>query len=519
MKRLLIAIVLLLALLVGTPQAATIYVNNAANCSGSGTSESPYCSIQNAFNAVRAGGDIRIQNGGTEYNECADTLRTTGTATNPITIESDNPHNQAVLTCHSQGAGEQMFINGVNYVTIQNLTWDGAFNGVPSIALFVKQASSSRAVINGIQVLNNTFNKWGAANTTANDDGFFENESIQINGTYAGGAGNGIINGTIISGNIINGGRGWGIQVQTDTNTVVSNNLIENLVCGQHKGYGSTVGFAQGIENNTGTTGWVSNEDIKGNVIQNITSNCTLPGVTETFAAGIHCDDDNNNGTIEQNVLINLTMTGAHNFDRGIWIELHCTGWTVKNNIVNNAASGGLAGIYINPSDTSAANFVYNNTVANGSGGIRVDTGTATVQNNILYNNGVQIMFNPNNSAPPSLTSDYNIFWDTSGGNYVGSYNSYTKSNFATWKADTGGDSHSLNANPNLSNPVTGSNYNFRETETSDTVGAGLTIASVTNDFAGSTRRTPYDMGAYQFNTPIALPTVQQSKTNSAPLE
>jgi hypothetical protein len=271
---------------------------------------------------------------------------------------------------------------------------------------------------------------------------------------------------------------------------------------GRH-GHESNHHRVQGIENDTGTTGWVSNEDIKGNIIQNITSNCALPGLTETLAAGIHCDDNNNNGTIEQNVVTNLTMTGAHNFDRGIWIELHCTGWTVKNNIVNNAATGGLAGTYINPSDASAANLVHNNTVANGSGGIRVDTGNAAVQNNISYNNGVQIMFNPNHSTPPTLTSDYNIFWDTSGGNNVGNYDSYTKANCATWKAETGGDSHFFNANPNLSNPVTGSNYGFRETETSDSIGAGLTIASVTNDLAGNTRRAPYDMGADQFNRPL----------------
>ena len=84
----------------------------------------------------RAGQDIRIQNTGTNYNE-TDTLSVSGTAANPIVIEGDNAASPPTLTNTTSTASDsyQMQTDDVDYITIQNLKWDGtglnvAFNAV-----------------------------------------------------------------------------------------------------------------------------------------------------------------------------------------------------------------------------------------------------------------------------------------------------------------------------------------------------------------------------------------------------
>src|SRR5919106_4953468 len=68
-------------------EAAIIYVDKDNSCPGAGTTESPYCSIQNAFNKVIAGDTIRIRDAVTPYDQNA-ILTTSGMAGSPIIIES-----------------------------------------------------------------------------------------------------------------------------------------------------------------------------------------------------------------------------------------------------------------------------------------------------------------------------------------------------------------------------------------------------------------------------------------------
>jgi hypothetical protein len=221
--------------------------------------------------------------------------------------------------------------------------------------------------------------------------------------------------------------------------------------------------------------------------------------VTLQESEGIHADDGASGGTFEQNLCYNIATAGQ-SATNCAHIEHWCGGWILKNNIANyvspNGASGGF---FINQwGETKTTNYVYNNTVANSGVGVRIDAGPAVVENNILYDNSVQLALNPNDSSPaPTIISDYNSVWDTSGGDHVAWYHNYRPIDLSTWKALTRADSHSLHANPNLNNPVKGPDFSLQTTATSDTIGAGLTISSVTNDFAGNIRLAPYDIGAH----------------------
>jgi hypothetical protein len=297
---------LLIATAAATAHAAVAYVNKDNPCPGSGTIANPYCSIRNALEAARPGTDIRIQKASGAYDECSDTLKISGTFDAPITIKSDNPVHPPRLTCSMQNAGEQMMLDGVNYVTVRNLIWDGTnVDGVPQYALIVHPGCWSDCV--GIRVLHNSFLNWGAYNSTgyADDGGSFYNASILIGGPYSVSATTPTISGTMLSGNTFNGDRARAIEETSDKSSVISNNLFENLVCGtDHKT--SKGGEIQAIHNDPGTATFPTAPDIKSNIFENFVTSPCPTGDKLGFDGAFHADDGASNGTIERNYLYDL---------------------------------------------------------------------------------------------------------------------------------------------------------------------------------------------------------------------
>src|SRR5687768_3408635 len=74
--------------LTAAADAATLYVDNRSTCPGNGASATPFCSIQNAFNVVNPGDNIKIRSGTGVYDQNA-TLTRSGTSLSPIIIEPD----------------------------------------------------------------------------------------------------------------------------------------------------------------------------------------------------------------------------------------------------------------------------------------------------------------------------------------------------------------------------------------------------------------------------------------------
>jgi hypothetical protein len=498
-----------------------VYVNNVdSTCGG----KSPcYTTIQAAFSAAAAGDDIRIQNSGTPYNECADALTVSGTSSNPIVIESDNAASEAVLECHTASAGYQMALgspsaSNVDYVTIQNLVWQGGSGSDPPSAVvvfaqcwFYGHCPSTSNVV-GIQILNNTFNNWGASNTSAYGDGYYNNIAVDIDAGYQPPLGSNTITGTVISGNTFNGDRTVSLGLMGTQNTTVSNNLFENGQCGTSSGNG-TLGITNGIHDGTGTDQWPDNSDIKGNSFLNFTQSNGCPsGASGHENEGIHVDNGGWNGTIEGNFANNFSATlSGYVFH----IEYDAYGWTLKNNIIN----GGNGGIYLHPwvfnpsTEPIGTNYVYNNTVSNitYSYGIRVSSsspnfgvptsvpGAAIIENNILYNNAVQIAVQPEGGTLPTVTIDYNSYGDTYGGKNVGNYDSYRIVNFSTWKSNCGCDPHSLNTNPQFVSSSPSVASDFELLLASPAINAGIALSAVPVDYDGVTRRQPSTIGAFEY--------------------
>src|SRR5262245_45378677 len=76
-----------------TASAAVLYVNNSAACPGNGSSATPYCSIQDAFDAANAGDNIRIRTGSGAYAGASTPSGRSGTSASPIIVEPDTGAN------------------------------------------------------------------------------------------------------------------------------------------------------------------------------------------------------------------------------------------------------------------------------------------------------------------------------------------------------------------------------------------------------------------------------------------
>jgi hypothetical protein len=482
----------------GSATLAVLYVNKSKPCPGSGTSSSPYCSIQNALNAATPGTDIRIQNSGTSYNE-TDTLATSGTVSNPIIIESDDPANPPTLT-NTGSTGTQSYqleLNGTSNVIVQHLKWDGTGADVAQTAVQLECSAGTNP--SGIQILNNTFTNWAASNSTINYPGT-GNSAIwsEANGNSTG------CHGTVIRGNTFTGVRHTAIELWNSVGDQVLNNTITGTVCGMVDGNSP---LNEAIHEDCGThsgTPFASNELIQGNTITGTVGACPFSigsGGYQEFS-GIHVDDGCSGGKINANTINNMNAPSTNTAYVGIHIELNVEGYIVSNNLISNMATGaGLArGIFQDPTFTGATTYIVNNTVYNNNYiGIEYES-DAKVENNISFDNGAaQIAWL--NTTAPGTTTDYNLFWDTVSGAHTGVINQAGGGsilNFTGWKSSIGGDAHSISADPSMVSPSTG---NFKLNAGSPAINAGATMATVPMDFLNMPRPQGinYCPGAYEY--------------------
>jgi hypothetical protein len=153
------------------------------------------------------------------------------------------------------------------------------------------------------------------------------------------------------------------------------------------------------------------------------------------------------------------------------------------------------------PTANAANSFAFNSAVT---------TNTRAFQNNIFVNarsnNGstgkhYALTLAGTAANPTGLTSNYNIYQATGTGGVLGFFNSADRTDLAAWQTAIGQDANSKNQSPCLVSPAA-STPDLHLTDCS-TAGnpaesAGVSIASVTDDFDGQTRSslTPTDIGA-----------------------
>jgi hypothetical protein len=438
----------------GSAQAAILYVDKDNSCPGAGTDANPYCSIQNAFNVVNPGDTIRIRDSASPYDQSANLTRS-GTAGTPIIIEPDVGHNPTIRFTGNGAINAAIHLNGVHDVTVQNLTFDGAGVYTSTLALWI---SGDAAVAVRLQVLGNTFRNWGGS--AAQASGVSARSTVIVSGGYCDPCPRGPA-GVVIRGNTFDSNRQRALQILHSDNTLIENNVFVGTKCGHDSdGAVNTVG----IHILEAAPGQSTGTIIRNNLFHDWEprSACGIaqtPGAYDTLAA-IWCDEGTINGLVEGNVIYNIDQGNANvatSESVGIFIEQRCSGWTVTNNVIHNIGAAGIRQrTYAFGSDpatwTDAANqYLHNAVWSVGTNGLEIATGKTIIKDNIVSNSGVkQIAFNTANAGVHTI--DYNLYWDNTGGTKVGGWGGGTM-NFANWKSACGCDAHSLNVDPLFVNP------------------------------------------------------------------
>ena len=173
---------------------------------------------------------------------------------------------------------------------------------------------------------------------------------------------------------------------------------------------------------------------------------------------GIHTDVYPTNGTIDGNTIYNIDQANGHpgggGTSTGLHIEAGSFGWIVKNNVIHDIGYGGILNNQQKGSGTPNQ-YLSNTIYRTGNVGIEVRWGYATVENNIIDNAAsVQLYVRSQAIAAGGITIDYNDYWDASGGSKVGSWNEGPTTGFSNWKSACKCDTHSINADPLFTNPL-----------------------------------------------------------------
>jgi parallel beta-helix repeat protein len=428
--------------LIAPVQAAVLYVDKDNACPGSGTSVSPYCSIQNAVNAVNAGDTIRIRDAATPYTEVVETTKN-GSSGSPITVEPD-AGNHPTLRNSGNGATCATFWLHGSYWIIQNLNFD-ATGVVPCThgAILVHTTAGN---ITGTQILNNTFTGWGGTQSFPSAGA----AAVTISGGACGDPGNDPCSwpiNTLVQGNTFSNNRLQAISVLHSDGTIIRNNQISGQKCGQDFDAVNNIGIKATYLN--------KNMLVDGNSIHDFDAsiNCTIPNQGYATYTGYWCDvgtEPNTTITLQNNAIYNIDQNksstanpyGLSQESSGIFVESRCYDHIVKNNLIYGIGNYGIRNRQ-DSLDTNHRNKYYNNTIysINYIGLWLESNGGIEFKNNILYGSGLQNLQLYNSPASNHIF-DYNLYGSVN----VFAYNSFLT--FTQWQANCNCDSHSLFTNP-----------------------------------------------------------------------
>lgn len=460
--------------------ATTYYVSPSGSNGNNGTSSStPYQTIQQALNTVRAGDTVNIMAG--TYNAGL-VLMTSGTNGAPITVQSYNGASVTINSGNSRAVCLTNSSGSINYYTIKGLT-------------FISNYSSySGAVNSGWKwTLDFSSGYWpgaGAAPTTR--PSHFVVDSCNITGGVAFmGSYNTVTNCTM------NGNNQWADAIYASNSVSNHNTATYNTIHNYtNRAFHSESGASYDVASyNTvyscgaGGNGGAIDFDgaytavTYGTANYNTIYNCTYSAIQ--FENGLY-------GTAIGNTIyncgtgiiaINYGLTGGGQIADSEY-RSKTSKILLANNSISGCKGGGIAFIQ------SSGNFVYNNSFYNVSnhaidcttGGVSSDfsAGNEIIQNNIFSNSASIEEMTVSGTQPNTI--DHNIFYNT----------------------PTAGQ-NVITGNPNYANP-TATPPNLSIGSGSAAIKAGISIPAVTTDILGNPRLgSAYDIGAYQYGQAVAL--------------
>jgi len=330
-----------------------------------------------------------------------------------------------------------------------------------------------------------------------------------------------------------------GINNTNTTNLTVNANTVANLINGSTNTDITSLGVINGITTSNGAT------TITNNTVYNLTiANANSTSTNTASVCGIACTG-NYAKTVSGNTIYNLSNTNtaftgsvmginysgntvvntvSGNFIYGLSVSgssvsgsiygIKATAGvtTYYNNIINlggNTATT-IYGIYDTGTATQTCNLYFNTVYIGGSLGSGVTNpsyalysnsaaNTRNFRNNLFVNTrstsgGTNLHYAAyfNYAVSTLLTMDYNDYQTTGTGGILGYYNA---ANATSLPLITGFDTYSKNVDPvfTVAGGTVAANYSV-----SSSVIAGITVAGITTDYAGITRKGTPTMGAFE---------------------
>jgi hypothetical protein len=317
-------------------------------------------------------------------------------------------------------------------------------------------------------------------------------------------------NGTTCSSNIYLG-RIAGICVTSGLN-IITDNTIRDLTIANNNADFSVKSPVMGISTSSTSTG----RSVTGNTIYNLSnSNDAYAG----NVIGIVCSGNANSLTISKNFIHSLSVTGANSTTASIrGIALISGSQECSNNIITLGGNTktDLYGIYVGEGSNFYDNKLYYNTVylsgtmasgaTNKSYGLFSETynNRRDIRNNI-FNNARSTTGGASKHYAIDCTSnrliiDFNDYFATGAGGILG-YLGTDRTTLADWKTATGQDAGSLSVSPGFASAGGTAPENYFPSTTLP----GVVIAGIATDYAGTTRRDPPTMGAYETEAVASL--------------
>jgi hypothetical protein len=450
-------------------EAVVIYVDKDKSCPGSGTSNSPHCTIQAAFNVARPGDVIRIRDSATPYDERAVATRS-GTSTAPITVEPDVGHHPKLRYSGRNAQAGVIEIKDADYWRIKGLTFDGSGTQTSRYAVLLYAYSRD---ITGHRIFGNTFRNWGG--TGENTKSAF---AVILRPRFTTGYNNLHVKNSVISDNTFDNNAHGAIQLIKTANITIEHNMIEDTQCGRTP---DGRAGATGIKDSQGSVGTI----IRYNVVRDHqrSEKCLLPKQGITTYAGIYCDTGATRGQVVGNVVYNIDKDHPDNTNPratgvgsiGIFIESMCHDWQVHGNLVYNIGNYGLRNGSSSTGDPNRTVWKNNTVYGVGRNALWIARGrNLTVKNNILVhdqaNASIELTKTAVNQGPHNI--DHNLYWDTQDGTKVGRWGDYWTRNLANWRRSCKCDGAGLSVNPLFLNVSAGSE-DFRLRSSSAARGTG----------------------------------------------
>ena len=433
-------------------------------------------------------------------------------------IIGDEALNGAILISNNADAG---LVNGIYSASTEQINISG--NKIGGITAFA--ASGTGIHFNGITSIG------GGSNLICNNNEVGGNSlnSIQIGVTGFTNAAC-TVKGIFISASLSNNaiGLNWvknisnfsssnalastirGIECSRGVSVVLSNKINAVRYDGKTVTGMGNIGILMSSTASSGT------QTVSQNLITDLS--VTTTATENVTVAGINIRDVVT-ATVTRNRIYGLTnkSTGTLGFVNGIWASFSAN-CSIANNMISldNATNTNgiqIAGIFDNGATTAVSNYWYNSVVIGGAQGIvsansvcfqKAGSNMVNLRNNIFVmkrtgaGNFYAIV---NNNVGGTWSSNNNVIYATVAAT-TGAWGSPPAGNctFSVWKTASGGDANSLNVLPVFANEAI-ADLSLNQNLNCSIAGKGVSIPSITDDYFGTTRINPTDIGAHEFAT------------------